>query len=196
MSIKTGETGEGKDHSMQEDALMMRIAKGDEDSFAQLYGLWRRRIMSYAFRSLRDAHEAQDVVQETFLQVYRAAPSYRAEGKFAAFVLRIAGNLVRLRFRNKKNMGSLTEILEDEAQPVPEALSYSPEEGMIESIDIEGILKTLPPRQKVALILVANGVSYSEGATMMDITQDAFAQLVLRGRRSIKNKMTGMGDLS
>jgi RNA polymerase sigma-70 factor (ECF subfamily) len=187
---------ERKDIFMQEDVLMTRIANGDEESFAQLYELWRRRVMAYAFRSLRDIYEAQDVVQETFMQLYRAAPSYRAEGKFPAFVLRIAGNLVRLRFRNKKNVDSLTEMLDDESQPMPESLSYSPEEGIINSIDIDSILKTIPARQKEALILTASGISYSEGAEMMEITQDAFAQLVLRGRRSIKVKMMRMSDLS
>ena len=87
----------GKGCKMQEDLLMAKIAQGDEDSFAQLYELWRRRIMAYAFRSLRDIHEAQDVMQETFLQLYKAAPTYRCEGKFGAFVFRIAGNLVRER---------------------------------------------------------------------------------------------------
>lgn len=196
MFIKIEELDGRKDYSMQEDVLMIQIANGDEDSFARLYELWCRRIMAYALRSLRDVYEAQDVVQETFLQVYRAAPSYRAEGKFAPFVLRIAGNLVRMRFRNKRPVDSLTEMLEDESQPMPESLSYSPEEGIIDSIDIDNILKTLPSRQKEALILTSGGISYSEGALMMDITQDAFAQLVLRGRRAIKNKIMRMGDLS
>jgi RNA polymerase sigma-70 factor (ECF subfamily) len=179
---------------MQEDVLMMRIAEGDEDSFAELYGLWCKRVMAYAFRSLRDLHEAQDVVQETFIQVYRAAPSYRAEGKFGAFVFRIAGNIVRGRFRRGKQVDSLTAIIEDETLPHPESLSYSPEESVLYSIDIERMLSLLPPRQKEALILVADGVTYGEGAEMLQISVDAFAQLVLRGRRALKMKMARMGE--
>jgi RNA polymerase sigma-70 factor (ECF subfamily) len=180
---------------MQEDVLMMRIAEGDEDSFAELYELWRKRIMAYAFRSLRDLHEAQDVVQETFIQVYRAAPAYRAEGKFGAFVFRIAGNIVRGRFRSGKRVDSLTEMIDDESSPHPESLSYSPEESVLYSIDIERMLALLPPRQKEALILVAGGVTYGEGAEMLQITTDAFAQLVLRGRRTLRTKMKRMGEI-
>ena len=113
---------------MQEDALMTRIAEGDEDSFVQLYNMWCKMVMAYAFRSLRDLHEAHDVVQETFIQVYKAAPSYRAEGKFGAFVFRIAGNLVRGRFRGAKQVDSLTEIIDDESVAHPESLRYYPEE--------------------------------------------------------------------
>ncbi len=185
---------EGDGCEMQEDVLMTRIAQGDEDSFAQLYHLWCRRVMAYAFRSLGDIHEAQDVVQETFIQVYKAAPGYRAEGKFGAFVFRIAGNLVRGRFRGSRQIDSLSEMLDDEAMPHPQSLQYSPEEGVIYSIDIERLLATLPARQKEALILVASGISYAEGAEMLQITTDAFAQLVLRGRRTLKLNMARMSD--
>ena len=183
----------GKDCGMQEDILMMKIAEGDQDSFVQLYEMWCRRVMAYAFRSLRDLHEAQDVVQETFIQVYRSAPVYRAEGKFGAYVFRIAGNLVRGRFRGSRQVDSLTEIL-DETCLHPESLSYSPEESVVYSIDLERLLGMLSPRQKEALILVASGISYQEGAEMMQISTDAFAQLVLRGRRALKIKMAGMSE--
>lgn len=173
---------------------MTRIAQGDEDSFAQLYHLWCRRVMAYAFRSLGDIHEAQDVVQETFIQLYKAAPGYRAEGKFGAFVFRIAGNLVRGRFRGSRQADSLCAMLEDESAPYPQSLQYSPEEGVIHSIDIERLLSLLPARQKEALILVASGISYAEGAEMLQITADAFAQLVLRGRRALRLNMARMSD--
>ncbi len=186
----------GKGCKMQEDLLMAKIAQGDEDSFAQLYELWRRRIMAYAFRSLRDIHEAQDVMQETFLQLYKAAPTYRCEGKFGAFVFRIAGNLVRGRFRNGRQIDSLDDIIEDESDFHPDSLRHSPEESVIYGIDTERLLAGLPVRQKEALILVASGVSYSEGAEMLQVSTDAFAQLVLRGRRSLRLSMARMSDPS
>jgi RNA polymerase sigma factor, sigma-70 family len=186
--LDTGlETDYRKDCGMQEDLLMMKIAGGDQRSFDVLYDLWCRRIMAYAYRSLRDVQEAEDVVQETFLQVYRAAPSYRCEGKFGAFVLRIAGNLVRMRFRGAPKPDSLSDILDDE-EAHPESLRHSPEEGMLHEIDMEALLRRLPERQREALILVASGATYSEGASAMGVTADAFAQLVLRARRLL-NKM-------
>lgn len=179
-----------------EDILMMKIAGGDEDSFNTLYNMWCRRIMSYAFRALRDLHEAQDVVQDTFVQVYKAAPTYRAEGKFPAFVLRIAGNQVRYRYRRARPVDSLADIIEDDASTAPESMIYSPEDAILSAIDIDRLLADLAPRQKEALLLVANGISYADAAEMMDITTEAFAQLVLRGRKSLrvsKNKMRGEG---
>lgn len=194
MPYKESASRESENRETREDDLMTRIAQGDEDSFVTLYGLWSRRVMAYAARSLGDIHEAQDVVQETFVQVYKAAPRYRAEGKFGAFVFRIAGNLVRGRFRGAVKMDSLSEMLDDETMPYPQSLVYSPEESVIHGIDIDRQLSTLPSRQKEALILVASGVPYAEGADMMRISVDAFAQLVLRGRRALKFQMTRMKD--
>ena len=194
MSIVEYEIQDGKNGPMQEDILMMKIAQGDEDSFVQLYEMWCRRVLSYALKSLRDTYEAQDVVQETFIQLYRAAPTYRAEGKFSHFLFRIAGNLVRLRYRNATQMDSLDLVIEEEGRPHPESLTYAPEEGVIVGIDIDRLLGELPPRQREALVLVATGVAYAEAAEMMEITVDAFAQLVLRGRRALKNKMARTSD--
>lgn len=195
MYISDSET-HGRGSRAMEDILMIKIAGGDEDSFNTLYNMWCRRIMSYAFRALRDLHEAQDVVQETFVQVYKAAPTYRAEGKFAPFVLRIAGNLVRHRYRNMRQADSLTEMMEEEHFATPESLAYSPEESLLNGIDIYRMLSTLPPRQKEALLLVANGVSYGDAAEMMEITLEAFAQLVLRGRRALKSLKNNMEKAS
>jgi RNA polymerase sigma-70 factor (ECF subfamily) len=174
---------------MSEDDLMVRIADGDEASFNELYGMWSRRVMAYAFRTLGDFYEAQDIAQETFIQLYKSAPTYRGEGKFGAFLFRIAGNAVRGRFRKNKPPDSLDEILDDELMGCPESLQYSPEDSVINGIDIERLLGELPVRQKEALILVASGVSYLEGGQMLGISNEAFAQLVLRGRRALKMKL-------
>lgn len=176
-----------------EDVLMMKIAGGDEDSFKALYGMWARRVMAYAYRALRDADEAQDVVQETFVQLYKAAPKYRSEGKFPSFIFRIAGNQVRMRFRRARPTESLSEM-DDEGYTLPPALSYSPEDGLINAIDIDRLLAMIPPRQRDALLFVANGASYVEAAEKMGATAEAVAQLVLRGRRALRARMKEAND--
>lgn len=171
-----------------EDLLMQRVASGDHESFNELYRLWSRRVMSYAYTALRSVEDARDVVQETFVQLYKSAPTYRAEGKFAAFVMRIAGNQVRMHFRARRPVSSLSDI-EDEEAETPESLRYDPEARILDGIDIDSLLSALPPRQHEALVLVGSGVSYAEGARMLEISQEAFAQLVLRGRRALRDKL-------
>lgn len=174
---------------MEEDLLVKRIAEGDQAAFAELYASWSRRIMSYCVRTLRNTEEAEDVVQETFLQLFKAAPSYRAEGKFAGFIFRIAGNLVRSRFRGNPAPDSLTRMLDDEEQETPHNLRYIPEDGILDRIDLETALGLLPDRQREALLLVGQGLSYREGAEVLGVTVEAFAQLVLRGRRVLRGNL-------
>ena len=175
--------------SVEEDLLVKRIAEGDQAAFAELYASWSRRIMSYCVRTLRNTEEAEDVVQETFLQLFKAASTYRAEGKFAGFIFRIAGNLVRSRFRGNPAPDSLTRMLDDEEQEMPHNLRYIPEDGILDRIDLEAALGMLPDRQREALLLVGQGLSYREGAEVLGVTVEAFAQLVLRGRRILRGNL-------
>lgn len=171
-----------------EDVLMRAIAAGDERSFNALYDLWARRVMVYAYRSLRSTEDAQDVVQETFARLYSAAPRYRAEGKFASFLLRIAGNVVRMRSRRARQIDSIDDIDEDGA-PLPSALAYTPEGPLIDMLDLENALASLPERQREALLITGEGYTYTDGANMMGITTEAFAQLVFRGRRLLRSML-------
>lgn len=174
---------------MEEDLLVKRIAEGDQAAFAELYESWSRRIMSYCVRTLKNVEEAEDVVQETFLQLFKASATYRAEGKFAAFIFKIAGNIVRSRFRGKAAPDSLTQMLDEDEQEMPHNLRYMPEDGILERIDLETALSLLPDRQREALLLVGQGLSYREGSEVLGITVEAFAQLVLRGRRILRGNL-------
>ena len=165
---------------------MGQVAKGDESAFNELYTLWSRRVYSFCCKELKDHHEAEDVTQETFVHLYRAAPSYRAEGKFPGFIFRIASNLITSRYRRFKPVDSLSEMLDEDLKETPKALRYSPEDGVLTRIDLENALKGLPDRQLEALLLHGEGFSYKEGAEILGVTPDAFAQLILRGRRALK----------
>lgn len=178
-----------------EDILMQMIAKGDRDSFDKLYSLWSKRVMAYAYRALRSVEDAQDVVQDTFVQIFRSAPTYRSEGKFAPFILRIAGNFVRMRYRRARDAVSLSEQDEDSFS-LPAALTDEPEGSIIDRIDLDRALDALPSRQRDALVLVSGGASYAEASALMGISPEAFAQLVLRGRRTLRSILVQDRDLS
>lgn len=172
-----------------EDMLMRKIAEGDEESFNVLYRMWSRRVMYYAYRSLKDIEDAQDVVQETFVQIYRSAPQYRAEGKFPGFLFKIAGNFVRMKFRSSRPIISLDQIEEPEGARTPDALTTDPETSIIEGMDIEKMLDALHPRYREAMILIGSGSSYAEAAQIMGTTEESFAQLLFRARRALRKLM-------
>jgi len=79
--------------------LIERILAGDGDAFAELHTKYSTRIYSFALKRLRDPSEAEDVTQETFLQVHRSLASYEGRSTLLSWMFGIAHNQVRRRFR-------------------------------------------------------------------------------------------------
>ena len=79
--------------------LISAILAGDGDAFTALYTKYHTRIYSFALKRLRDPSEAEDVTQETFLQVHRSLASYEGRSTLLSWMFGIAHNQVRRRFR-------------------------------------------------------------------------------------------------
>ncbi|MFJ9543017.1 ECF RNA polymerase sigma factor SigK [Streptomyces sp. NPDC101225] len=82
-----GESG----HQMSVEELLRRTASGDEAAFAGVYDALGHAVMGLACRILRDAAQAEDVVQDVMIEVWRTADRYRPElGTAKAWVLTLA----------------------------------------------------------------------------------------------------------
>ena len=88
--------------------LAVRAAGGDDHAFEQLVARYEARVYRLACRLTSDT-DAPDVLQETFLQVYRNLPSFRGESQFGTWVFRIATNaaLMLRRVRARRPAESL-----------------------------------------------------------------------------------------
>src|SRR5581483_8187603 len=80
--------------SLTDEDLLERVARErDRDAFEVLYGRYSRAIYSLVVRILRDRHRGEDVVQEAFAAVWRAAKGYhRGRGTASAWIFAIARN--------------------------------------------------------------------------------------------------------
>ena len=74
-----------------DEALAARAAAGDDAAFEAIVGRYQARIYRLACRLTSDT-DAPDVLQDTFLQIYRHLPSFRGESRFGTWVYRIATN--------------------------------------------------------------------------------------------------------
>jgi RNA polymerase sigma-70 factor (ECF subfamily) len=75
--------------------LMVRVREGDREAFAELVERHKDAVVSYLARLTADPDRAEDLGQETFLRLFRAAGSYSEQGYLRAYLLRIGTNLVR-----------------------------------------------------------------------------------------------------
>ena len=84
-----------------DEALARRAAEGDESAFETLVARFQGRVYRLACRLAGGEGEAEDVLQETFLQVYRGLPSFRSEARFSTWLYRIATNAALMQNRRR-----------------------------------------------------------------------------------------------
>ncbi|MHC4425848.1 MAG: RNA polymerase sigma factor [Planctomycetota bacterium] len=91
-----------------DEELMLSCRDGDEGAFEILYRRYEKSILSFIYRMVTSAADAEDLCQETFLKVVRAKRRYQAKGKFKTWLFRIALNLCRDRIRRMKFRSNLS----------------------------------------------------------------------------------------
>ncbi len=93
-----------------DEALVEEAKKGDEDSFEKLVIRYRDKMYRLAHRLSGDSHEAEDILQETFLQVYQRLDTFRGEARFSTWLYRVAMNIALMHQRSTRRR--LTESLD------------------------------------------------------------------------------------
>jgi hypothetical protein len=80
---------------MSDEDLMSQFQMGTVEAFDILVSRYKDPLTNYIYRFLGDMKECEDLLQETFLRVYRNRHSYRRIAKFSTWLYTIAGNLAR-----------------------------------------------------------------------------------------------------
>jgi len=174
----------------EDDALMRRIATGDERAYAMLVQKHLGRTVRTAMRILGNQADAEDAAQDAFIRVWKHAENWEPEAnrgaKFTTWFYRVVTNLC-IDYTRKKRGVALDNIAEQEAED---------ESGLerLERADTFQNLKThmdaLPERQRTALTLCFyEEMSNKEAADIMGISIKALESLLVRARRSLRDTM-------
>lgn len=169
---------------LDERALVAEAAAGHEPAFRILIGRHLPSVTAIARRMLRDDAEAEDVAQEAFLRLWRLGTSLDVgTSGVKPWLRRVVSNLCIDRMRS----GARTTVTDE----VPEQRVEASQHDVIEDAELSGrvdrALKKLPERQRLALTLFHfEGMSQSEIAHVMDISDDAVESLLARARRQLK----------
>jgi RNA polymerase sigma-70 factor (ECF subfamily) len=149
-------------------ALVTRVARGDSSAFENLYDELGAAVYGVARRVVRDPNRAEDVAQETFLEVWRKAPSFDHErGSAKTWVMTIAHrravDAVRRNESQKKYDGRAVVDEVQHAEPVDRVIKEE-EHGAVRDC-----LQTLTELQLESVRLAYfNGYTYSEVAALLD----------------------------
>lgn len=130
--------------------LIQRIAAGDSDALETLYQRYSLRVWHYLIGLLEDRQQADDVLQEVMLAVWKGAVNFRGESKVSTWLLAIAKNLaVQAR---KKNIRQTTLLDEADEFATTSDLDILNDQAELERV--REAIRQLPPEQRETLELV------------------------------------------
>lgn len=157
-----------------------RVAEADQ-SFEHLYRTHRRDVYNFVLHDVRNPDDAEDVTQAAFLNAYRALRNGNPPEKPRAWLLTIAQNVARRRFR--KRGANIHEVPLDTELAVAAPDDY---EGPTAD-EICAAFRELPDNQRAALAMrEIQGRSYAEIATELQVSIPAVETLIFRARRSLR----------
>lgn len=93
--------------SVVDDSLLQQVAQGNQDAFKQLYQNTDRAVYSFILSIVKNPHDAEEIMQETYMKVWTSAPVYQAQGKPLAWIFTIARNLCYMKFREQKHQADV-----------------------------------------------------------------------------------------
>jgi RNA polymerase sigma-70 factor (ECF subfamily) len=188
---------------LSDEALMARIGQGDTSAYQTLVERHLGPCTGLATRVLFHGNDAEEVMQEAFLRLWRHAPSWKPEGaKFTTWFYRVIMNLCidHQRKTNRRpkaafTLGSgtdeaneLEERLADKAPGADELIARNETKT-----EVQRAIKALPERQKMAISLCyLQELSNREAADIMDINIKALESLLSRGRKRLATQLEAL----
>ena len=169
------------------EALFARIARGDADAFERLVTLTEKQIYNTSLSILKNREDAEDVVQETYLRLWRGASSYRG-GSPIAFLYTTARNLSIDKLRECNRHPTQSED-ENALASVPDT-SPTPEEYVIRKLEAETVrisLSELPDEYREIITLRdIDGLTYDEIAQILSIPEGTVKSRLSRARDRLR----------
>jgi RNA polymerase sigma-70 factor (ECF subfamily) len=134
-------------------ALTQAAANGDMVAFEEVYQRHHRRVYSICLRMLQNAHEAEDLTQDVFIQLYRKIGSFRGDSAFTTWLHRMTVNQVLMHFRKRNvKFEKVTEEGETPDQIVP-GTANPRKMPIVDKIALENAIDQLPDGYKNVFVL-------------------------------------------
>lgn len=187
---------EGKGIRPTDEDLIERFQNGDLYAFDLIVKRYKNQLLNFIYRFLGNTEESEDLVQETFLRVYRNRTAYKKVAKFSTWIYTIAGNLAKteLRKRKRRRFFSISELGYNEKDYDISDDAYNPERDvdsrMKEEIIHQQIMSLSPKFRQVILLRDVQQLSYEEISKIVNIPLGTVKSRVNRGRLKLQDKLS------
>ena len=158
------------------DRALRQLAAGDRSALGNLYDLYGRLILSVAYTIVENYADAEDVLQDTMIQLVRYADRYQSGSSPKAYLLTITRHIAIDTLRKRKPQDSLEE-----------AGDRSSDDGLLEAAEVLDLLRILSEEEQQTVILhLYGGLSHKEVANVLGITTAAAEKKYRRSLAKLK----------
>ena len=178
--------------------LMLQVRDDSATAFEELVLRYQTRLATVLEHLVGSRDQAEDLVQEVFLRVYRARKSYVAGAKFSTWLFTIANNVALNALRGRSRRREVNLRSRDSgplgARPLDAMLQASSGQmpaRRLDKVEMREIVRialgTLSERQRMAVLLNKfEGMSYADIAQTMEMTPQAVKSLLSRARGNLR----------
>ncbi|MCX8237953.1 MAG: sigma-70 family RNA polymerase sigma factor [Akkermansiaceae bacterium] len=186
----------GDDANEEDLALMARVARGDEEAFAQLVKKHQHAVIGTVAKMTNHSADSEDIAQQVFLRLWKSAKRYQPTAKFTTFLFTITRNLVfnATRKKSRRKESSLDEQEDDWHKSIEDDTPGSrPDQSLAQSElqkVIDQAIASLPEKQRIAVILRRyEQMPYEEIASVLKLSVSAVKSQLFRARNSLREAL-------
>ncbi len=172
------------------------LRRRDPEAFRQLVETYSTRIYNQALKMLGDPDLAEDILQETFINAYRAIDRFEGRAHVSTWLYRIAHNAVLMRLRKEKSaphVQSLDDEVDPETLPSPGGWDETPERRLLQAELLEKMDQALAnlseTLRSVFVLREIQGLSTAQTAEVLDLSQTAVKSRLRRARLALRAQL-------
>jgi RNA polymerase sigma-70 factor (ECF subfamily) len=185
-------------------AMVARVRGGDQEAFRVLVDRHSRAVFRLAYRLTGHEHDAEDVVQDTFLRAYRQIGQFESRASFATWLYRIAFNCAHDLLRQRPRAGTRKSLDDDGegeaiqiADPSPAANPAQQLEGRRLSERLRAAMDELSGQERAAFVMRHyDGMSIEEIGQALDLKTSAAKHSVFRAVHKLRRALDPVAELS
>jgi len=176
-----------------ERTIVSRIAAGDRDALAELYGRYRRSLYAYLCLATPDRGLAEEILQDTFLAVWNAASGFRGRSSVRGWVYGIARRQAHNTLRRARlplaGPAALDTLRCDEPEPEAIVLARATGEDLRRAID-----RLSPPLRETLILIVVHELSYREAAEVLRVPVGTIRSRLNSARQALQPFLAPVED--
>jgi RNA polymerase sigma-70 factor, ECF subfamily len=180
---------------LADEEVINKFQQGDLVAFDVVVARYKEQLINYVYTFVGDKSDAEDIIQDTFMKIYRFKQSYKNIAKFSTWIYTVAGNLAKseLRKRKRQQLYPISSLGSGDQEFEAVETHINSDEMTDSSVKkdlIKKAIKTLPEHyQDVIRMREIDNLSYEEIASLTKLPIGTVRSRINRARIRLQNKL-------